>query len=396
MTGVPLTFFMGKIRLSSAKTVFDSVVPGLGVRVTPAGRQTFVLKFQLKGKAKWLRIAPAESMTLDQARKLAIRMKLLAKAGQDPSELLAGYLTHEKINQAPTICFGKFSRIYIEDHSREFKESWKKDQQRINDYFLPYWKDRSLTSITRADISTVHRHIGKKHGKVAANRALETLSKMFNLAVFWGYLPEDYPNPTKGVEKYEELERTRFLTKSEIAKIGEVLKTYPSKAAVNAIKFDLYTGLRSGELLSLRWDWIDFDECLLTIPASITKTGEPHYLPLNEAAMRLLTSIKTNTDSVFVFPGKSKGTHLSRFDKDWRKICKLAGIENAKPHDIRRTVGSWVVQSTGNVAVVGKILNHTQTSTTMIYSRFARDDVRAALECFGTRMESFLDSELSI
>lgn len=393
-SGVPISFFMGKTGLKSAKTIFDTVVPGLGVRVTPKGRQTFVLKYQLKAKAHWIKIGPVELMTLDAARKLAIRMKLIARSGQDPSVILDQHLSDNQISKAGSITFGKFQTLYIEDHAKEFKESWKKDQQRINDFFLPAWRDRSLFSLTREDVSQAQKLINKKHGPIAANRAIETLSKMFNLAVFWGHLPDSFSNPTKGVKRYPEVARERFLTKEEIKRICAVLKDYPCKSAVDAIKLDLYTGLRVGTLLKLRWDWIDWDENTIAIPARADKTKRAQYLPLNEPAMRLLLRLKVTAGaSPFVFPGRFAGSHLSRIDKDWRKICKLAHVNNATPHDMRRTVGSWVIQTTGNYAVVGKILNHTNQSTTAIYSRFAQDDIRSALNSFGLKMALHLETE---
>lgn len=392
--GVPISFFMGKTALKSAKTVFDTVVPGLGVRVTPKGRQTFVLKYQLNGKAYWIRIAAVELMTLDAARKLAIRMKLLAKSGQDPSMLLDQHLSDNQLSKTNSLTFGKFQKIYIEDHAKEFKSSWKKDQQRINDFFLPAWRERSLSSLTREDVSQAHKLINKKHGPIAANRAIETLSKMFNLAVFWGHLPDSFSNPTKGVKRYPEVARERFLTKEEIKRICIVLKDYPQKVAVEAIKLDLYTGLRVGTLLKLRWDWIDWDENTIAIPARADKTKRAQYLPLNQPAMRLLKRLQLSGSlSPFVFPGRLSGSHLTRIDKDWRKICQLANVKDATPHDMRRTVGSWVIQTTGNYAVVGKILNHTNQSTTAIYSRFAQDDIRSALDSFGLKMALHLEPE---
>jgi len=74
---------------------------------------------------------------------------------------------------------------------------------------------------------------------------------------------------------------------------------------------------------------------------------------------------------------------LVNISKPWERIRKAAGLEDVRLHDLRRTVGSWLAQSGNSLHLIGKVLNHSNQSTTAIYSRFGQDNVRDALEQHG-------------
>lgn len=80
---------------------------------------------------------------------------------------------------------------------------------------------------------------------------------------------------------------------------------------------------------------------------------------------------------------------MSRIDKAWQKIRKEAGLSDVRLHDLRRTVGSWVVQATKNLPLVGDVLNQTNQNVTRVYSRFTNDHVRDALTAHADRLSQF-------
>jgi integrase len=67
-------------------------------------------------------------------------------------------------------------------------------------------------------------------------------------------------------------------------------------------------------------------------------------------------------------------------DKAWRRVRKSAGVEDLRLHDLRRTVGSWLAQSGNSLHLIGRVLGHSNASTTQIYAHFAEDHVRMALD----------------
>lgn len=77
---------------------------------------------------------------------------------------------------------------------------------------------------------------------------------------------------------------------------------------------------------------------------------------------------------------------LVNISKPWSRVRKAAGVEDVRLHDLRRTVGSWLAQSGNSLHLIGRVLNHSNQSTTAVYARFGEDSVRAALEQHGARL----------
>lgn len=363
---------------------------GLGVRINKSGVTVYVVKYSLNGRQKLDTLGSTDVYTREQARSLVERMRALARQGIDPNFLLVSLVDSSGIHSS-TCTFGKFAEDYLSRHAKEKKRSWLKDKQRI-DLYLKDWKNLPLTSITSKMAQQVHQKL--KSTPYAANRMLEQISWMFKIAVKWGYLPLGFANPAAEIEYYREEPRERFIKKQEMVMLARVLSLYPHPIIVSAIKFELYTGLRTTELLTLRWSDVDLYDRYLNLPGKRTKSRKTHTLPLSDQAVRVLMELfdKRDPQNPYVFPGGRPGTHLNRIDKHWRIIRKLAGLDDVRFHDLRRTVGSWVVQKTGKVAVVSEILNHTQEYTTSIYARYGRDDVRSALDSLGSEIDQFLGS----
>ena len=94
----------------------------------------------------------------------------------------------------------------------------------------------------------------------------------------------------------------------------------------------------------------------------------------------------------YVFPGIKEGQHLVNINKAWKRVRTNAGIEDVRLHDLRRTVGSWLAQAGNDLHLIGKVLNHSNTSTTAIYARFAQDQMRTALDDHANKLLPSLQS----
>ncbi len=243
-----------------------------------------------------------------------------------------------------------------------------------------FWVNKSIKSITRNDVLALHNQIGEKT-PYEANRLLRQLSKMFELAKDWNYLDHSDSNPAKGIKLFKEIKRDRWLTHNELPALIEAVDKEQNLYARIAIWLYLLTGVRKTELLTSKWSDVDFERKELRL--SDTKAGRVHYVPLNEAAMDLLSRVPRLQDNPYIIPGSIKGKHLVNIAKPWGRIRKEAKLEDMRLHDLRRTVGSWLAQSGNSLHLIGKVLNHSNQSTTAVYARFAQDDVRDALEGHG-------------
>ena len=138
---------------------------------------------------------------------------------------------------------------------------------------LPALGRHRVTEVTRADVAKIHHDL--RHIPYDANRCIEIISKMFNLAEMWGLRP-DGTNPRKHIKKYPEEKRERFLSAAELRRVGEVLREMEEEgielpSAIAAVRLLILTGCRLGEIMTLQWEHVDIAGKALRLPNS--KTG---------------------------------------------------------------------------------------------------------------------------
>ena len=315
-------------------------------------------------------------LTLDEARKKAKLLYGHVVEGKDPME--------ERKHEALSPTMDGLCNDYLERHVKVHKQkSLRDDLRRIEKAILPIWGHRPVKSITREDVSELHRKIGE-HAPYEANRTLAQLSKMFELAKTWGYLEEAAPNPARRIQKFKEKKRDRWVTPEELPKLAEQIDQEKNIYIRAALWLYLLTGVRKTELLTAKWE--DIDEVRRTLRLPETKAGRIHYVPLSAEAMSILAQIPRQENNPYVLPGMIEGQHLVNVEKSWQRVRKEAGVADVRLHDLRRTVGSWLAQSGNSLMVIQKALNHSTMSATLIYARMSEDPVRKALDEHGKQL----------
>jgi len=239
-----------------AETVlWDSELKGFGIRVQRGGAKSYVLHYRV-GTGRG---APLRKLTIgrhgspwtpETARKEAKTLIGLIGDGADPA---ADKMARRK---APTVA-ELAERFFAEHAEAKRKSGTAAEYKRLLDkIILPALGKRKVVDVTRADVTKAHH--ANRAAPYQANRVLAVLSKMFNLAERWGLRP-DGSNPCRHVEKFAERKRERMLSPAELARLGGALAAYHgSPYAVAAVKLLVFTGARLGEVLGLRWDWVDF------------------------------------------------------------------------------------------------------------------------------------------
>ena len=233
---------------------------------------------------------------------------------------------------------------------------------------------KKISEVTRKDVAALHGKIGKDR-PTAANRLLALLSSVFGRAIEFGL--REGANPCLGIRRFPEQARDRFLSGDKLRRFFEALEQDPYPTTRDLFTVALLTGARRGNVLELKWADLDLDAATWRIGR--TKNGTPQTVALVEPVVELLRARKRQATSVFVFPGSGATGHLIEPKKGWSRICKAAGIEGARIHDLRRTMGSWQVKTGASLPVIGKRLNHKNQSTTAIYARLDLDPVRSAV-----------------
>src|SRR6185312_5249001 len=184
------------------------------------------------------------------------------------------------------------------------------DERLIKRFVRPKLGPLKVLAVSRRDIDTLHQ--SQKATPYMANRLLALLSKMFSLAVSWGWRSD---NPCKGIERFPEQKRERWLSTEEIERLSSVLKKHPNQRAANAFRLLLLTGARRGEVLNATWDQFDLSRRVWTKPGSHTKTKREHVVPLSAPALALLSEMhaavkRDKVPSPYLFPGDADGKPL--------------------------------------------------------------------------------------
>jgi integrase len=266
------------------------------------------------------------------------------------------------------------ARFLVEHAEAKRKASTAREYRRLLEHVvLPAIGSRKVSDVTRRDVERLHQ--GRRGTPTEANRALACLSTMFTFAERWGLRP-DGSNPCRHVEKYPQRRRERFLSPTELARLGGALAAYDgSPFAVAAIKLLVFTGARLGEVLGLRWEWIDFERGEARLPDSKTGAKTLHLPPPALAALAELPRLDRNP---YVIVGAKEGAPLVNLQTPWRAVRATAKLDEVRLHDLRHAFASVAASSGMGLPIIGKMLGHSQPATTARYAHLASDPVKAA------------------
>ena len=350
---------------------WDNDVPGFGVRVMPSGRKSFVLQYRAGRRSRRMVLGYVNVVTPEQARVMAIQHLAALRQGVDPlAERDAG-------RDAVTVkdLAARFDAEHIAVH---LKPSTQKEYRRsLKKFILPFFGNRPIAEVSREEVARFHHKY--RHVPYQANRCLEILSKMFNLAELWGLRP-DGSNPRKHIRKYREEKRERFLSAAELRRVGEVLDETQAEglempSAIAAVRLLILTGCRLNEIMALKWSYVDLGAGTLNLPDSKTGAKVVH---IGKPAADVLEGIPPLPGNPWVITGKNPGTRLSDLQPCWQRLRARAGLKDARIHDLRHTFASAAVAAGQALPMIGKLLGHTQVATTARYAHLAADPVKAA------------------
>lgn len=366
--------------------VWDSELSGLGIRIFPTGRKQFVLQYRFGKTSRRMSLGRFGAITPDQARGLALEALVKIRNDVDPQ--------YEKRQRRDAITVSELAERFDQEHiAVRLKASTAKEYRRnLKLFILPAIGHLRVIDVTRADIAKYHHDW--RHRPYQANRNIEIISKMFNLAELWGLRP-DGTNPRKHIKKYPEKKRERYFSAGELQSLGRVLAEMEEErielpSAIAAIRLLLFTGCRLGEILKLRWEHVDLSNCALRLPDSKTGAKVVH---VGSAAIEVLREIDRIDGNPFVIVGRNPGAHLTDLQPFWQRLRGRAGLKDARIHDLRHTFASVAVSNGQSLPMIGKLLGHTQVQTTARYAHLANQPVLQAANDVSTIIERQLTSE---
>ena len=372
---------------------WDETVPGFGMRVSKGGTRTWVVMYRYNGTKRRMKIGTYPNKSLADARDEARNALRLAEDGKDP----AGDKRQLKIRMDTV---ADLAIVYIEQHAKRNKRSWKKDEQILNREVLPVIGRMRVTDVQKSDVRRVLAPIIDRGAPIRANHTLEIVRKMYN----WHIQENDAPiiNPAAGITKPgKSNSRTRYLSDDEFKAFWKALT--PERLGVRGVAaFQLIalTMQREMEVLRMRWKDIDWKESTWTIPENHAKNELEHVVPLGKFSMRCLRMLKrlSRRGETYVFPSEflrekqQVDTHVRRVFVEKRiiKIREAAELIDVTIHDLRRSGTTYMSKLKVPQHIKKKLLNHVKRNkadVTDIYDRFEYlEEKREAM----VKWESFL------
>lgn len=355
--------------------VRDDELSGFLVRVGVTGEKSFYLMYRAgkgRGAAKRrLALGAFPTMTVEQARKLAREKLALVTMGADPAE----DLREEKATRSVASVLEQFLAEHV--RAKLKPGTVRCYEQQAAAHILPALGALKITEVSARQVSSLHHSL--RETPYQANRVLATLSKFFNWCEVAGFRDRG-TNPVFGVERFKESKRTVFMGKAEVEAIGASIARLEAEGALSpiaagAFKVLLFTGARCGEVITLKWSYLDLEHGLAHLPDSKTGAKTIH---LPAAARAVLLSLPRVNE--YCFPGRHDRGHIVNLKDPWQRILAVAGLSGWRIHDLRHAFASYAVNSGQTLPVIGKMLGHTQAATTARYAHLAENPVAAAAE----------------
>lgn len=357
---------------------WDSDQSGFGLRITARGTRSFILNYRNdRGRERRITIGTYPDWSVQAAREEAKRLRRDVDRGSDPMA------ERHEIRTAETV--GDLAQRYLAEHAIAKRASSRlNDERLIKRYVLPKLGKLRVVDVRHDDIATLHRAM--RNRPYQANRLAALLGKMFALAERWELRSD---NPARGISRYQEEKRHRYLTGDELKRLINALEDTPNQKLANAIRLLLLTGARKSEVLGARWEQFDLDRGVWIKPSAHTKQKREHRVPLSAPALQLLSNMRASApdNAEHLFPSRLAAQPVSEIKKFWQEICEKASIVDCRVHDLRHTYASILASAGLSLPIIGALLGHTQASTTHRYAHLFDDPLREATE----RVGSFLD-----
>ena len=361
-------------RAGAQYVAWDAELKGFGVRVSPAGAKSFIVKYRLpSGRVRWKTIGRVGKIPLEKARKRAQDDIGIVARGLDPLR----EIDVAREAQSVAAVAEKFLSDYVE--ARRSTATARLYRLAVDSYIAPRLGTIPIGDLTTADAVSFHDAL--RATPVMANRALAVLSKLVAWSMTAKYRPQG-PNICHGIEKYEEVRRRRYLDDVEYGRLGRALRTAAiAPGPRTAITLLLLTGARPAEIASLQWEHVNLKAATLHLPTS--KTGAK-TIYLSPAAVLALKRWPRFAGSPYVFPGTARdkakpGAHLhpSTLAHVWAELRIAAKLgDDVRLYDAcRHSYASTAVSQHGlTLAQIGEQLGHSQPATTARYAHL-HDDV---------------------
>ncbi len=356
----------------SKEVYYDTELSGFQLEVRSTGTKTFYYSYSLDNKRTMHKLGNADTMTADEARSLATKMR---------KAIATDTLENMFVKKSKTPLLKEFYEEHYLPYVKLHSSTWDKNLSTFKIHILPALGEYHMDEITLPLVSKLHREmvIKKKLANGTANKVLVFLRHSYNLAIDLK-IAGITENPAAKVKQFEEQHKERYLTKLEAKRLMKAVEESKNIHLKYIVRFLLLTGARRSEVLRAEWSHIDYIRGVWTIP--ITKNKKIRKIPISPELQELIAEIPIISHK-WLFPAKKTDTHYKDVNAAWYHARTKAGLQDVRMHDLRHSFASQLVNSGQSLYVVQKLLGHSNLKMTQRYAHLDDDSLLKAASCAG-------------
>jgi integrase len=350
-------------------------VPGLMMRVSDTGARYWILRTTVAGRRRDIGIGAFPEVSLAAARRLAADKRQQVREGIDPLAERHSAKLASRAAQAKALSFNECAERFIQAKSREFRNAKHVAQWRstLTSYAGPVIGALPVERVELAHILQILQPIWDTKTETAT-RLRARIERVLDYATVSGYRTGDNPARWQGklnaiLPQPSKLKRVRHHRAVPWADAPAFLTNLRQRKGIAArgVEFLLYTAARSGEVRGARWEEIDLEMGIWTVPGQRMKAGRSHRVPLSTPAVTLLRDLPRFGGCPYVFPSP-RGGILS--DMTLAAVMRRMQID-ATVHGLRSTFRDWCSEVTGHPKEVAEMaLAHViENQTELAYRR---------------------------
>ncbi|MFP6730590.1 MAG: integrase arm-type DNA-binding domain-containing protein, partial [Alphaproteobacteria bacterium] len=324
----------------------------LYLQVARGGSKSWIYRFMLNGKSRDMGLGGIDVVLLSEAREKALEARKMLKDGIDPIERRIRQRAQVAVDAATAKTFRFCAESYIEGHKAEWRSAkhgaqWRKT---LETYAYPIFGDLPVNTVDTAMVTRVIEPIWTTKTETATRlrgriEAVLDWAKVReyrtgeNPARWRGHLSNLLPKPSK----VSKIKHHAALPFENCYAFTKALRERDAVAA-RGLEFLILTAARPGEVTGARWDEVDIDKAVWTIPGDRMKAGEEHRVPLSPSAVAVLRKMEKVRISDYVFPGQRDGRSL--WTDSMRRLLERMNYAGLTTHGFRSTFRDWTAERT--------------------------------------------------
>lgn len=310
---------------------------GLWLEVAPTGSRSWLFLFKIGGRRSAVGFGGYPGVSLAKARKLAGEARDVLSRGGNP-------LTERRKEAEPT--FAEAVTLFLADNEAGWRNEKHKAQWRmtLSDSYCRHLRPLMVSAITTEDVLRVLKPVWQSKPETAS-RLRGRIERVLGFCKAKGWRSGENPAQWRGhlaaiLPKPGKLTRGHHaaMPYADVPAFVARLRNAEAMAA-RALEFLILTAARSGEALNARWDEIDLERAIWTVPASRMKAGRAHQVPLSPRALAIVEQLAETRRNDFVFPGERKDRPLSASALEM--LLRRLKAKPVTPHGFRSSLRDW-------------------------------------------------------